>query len=500
MSLPGRAPLSPVRPALPVSSRVRRRSLAPFFPHSQRLPTREGARLAACLPRVWWTPKYELRVLAPSSTTGQWGLAVAPPGAARGLDRSEKAAQAKLQWQGQPQGQGQGQAIELFAGAGGLGIGISQAGFTPLKIVEWDRWCCDTIRENRARGVSAMKSWPEPTEGDVRDTSFKKYAGKVELITGGPPCQPFSLGGKHGAHNDERDMWSEAVRVVREVRPKAFIFENVKGLTRESFSSYLAYIVQQLTYPGLIRRLDENWEEHLGRLERHHTGRGHGGELNYRVVYRVLNAANYGIPQRRERVVFVGFRSDLGVEWSFPEETHSLDALLSDQTSGEYWERHGVLRKSRAISPRFIVRATRLKEKPRLLPWRTVRDAIGDLPDPELEPMNAAAFRNHKFQPGARTYAGHTGSPMDEPAKTLKAGVHGVPGGENMLSRADGSVRYFTVRESARLQTFPDQFVFHGAWSEAMRQLGNAVPVELAAVIARNVGMHLDAVARIGRY
>ena len=99
---------------------------------------------------------------------------------------------------------------------------------------------------------------------------------------------------------------------------------------------------------------------------------------------------------------------------------------------------------------------------------------------------------NHIVNPGARSYPGHTGSPLDEPAKTLKAGDHGVPGGENMLARPDGSIRYFTVREAARLQTFPDDYVFQGAWSEAMRQLGNAVPVKLAESIASAVARTLE--------
>ena len=94
---------------------------------------------------------------------------------------------------------------------------------------------------------------------------------------------------------------------------------------------------------------------------------------------------------------------------------------------------------------------------------------------------------------GTSAYPGHTGSALDEPAKTLKAGDHGVPGGENMLLRPDGSVRYFTVRESARLQTFPDNFLFHGSWSETMRQLGNAVPVRLANLVASSVKDHLGA-------
>jgi DNA (cytosine-5)-methyltransferase 1 len=120
-----------------------------------------------------------------------------------------------------------------------------------------------------------------------------------------------------------------------------------------------------------------------------------------------------------------------------------------------------------------------------------VRDAIADLPDPEQGIEAAREIPNHRFQPGARAYPGHTGSPLDEPAKTLKAGVHGVPGGENMLAKPGGGVRYFTVRESARLQTFPDDYVFHGSWSETMRQLGNAVPVRLAEVIGRDVARKL---------
>lgn len=383
-------------------------------------------------------------------------------------------------------------AIELFAGAGGLGMGISKAGFRPAKIVEWDRWCCDTIRENRKAKDGGIGHWPLPTEGDVRSVDFRRYEGKIDLVSGGPPCQPFSLGGKHRAHADTRDMWPQAVRVVRETRPKAFVFENVKGLTRASFATYLAHIVHQLTYPELTPGPDETWTEHMARLERHHTAKGGSDELRYNVVYRVLNAANYGVPQRRERVVFVGFRADLGMEWSFPEATHSLEALLWEQLrTGDYWERHKVVRRDRVVDARLHARGVALSQRPAALPWQTVRDAIHDLPDPELHPRRATGFLDHRFQAGARSYIGHTGSPLDEPAKTLKAGVHGVPGGENMLRRADGSVRYFSVRESARLQTFPDSYSFHGAWSEAMRQLGNAVPVKLAHAVGENVARHL---------
>lgn len=380
-------------------------------------------------------------------------------------------------------------AIELFAGAGGLGMGISSAGFTPLQIVEWDRWCCDTINRNREAGVVPVSTWPSPHHGDVRPVDFTHFEGKVDLVSGGPPCQPFSLGGKHKANGDHRDMWSEAVRVVRETQPRAFIFENVKGLTRASFATYFSYINLQLHHPEIEQRADEEWIDHLGRLEQHHSANFCNG-LEYRVITRVLNAANYGVPQKRERVVFVGFRADLGIEWRFPEQTHSLNALLWQQCrSHEYWERHRVPFPHRNVDCRMEDKAWKALEQPPLKAWRTVRDAIHDLPHPDSS--DGGDVLNHRFQPGARSYAGHTGSRLDEAAKTLKAGVHGVPGGENMLVRPDGTVRYFSVRESARLQTFPDRYELKGSWSEAMRQLGNAVPVELARVIATSVASHL---------
>jgi DNA (cytosine-5)-methyltransferase 1 len=295
---------------------------------------------------------------------------------------------------------------------------------------------------------------------------------------------------------DERDMFPQAVRAVRELQPKAFIFENVKGLLRQSFASYFEYVHLQLSHPELVRKRDEAWEKHRARLERHHTS--NRAAARYNVVFRLLNAANYGVPQRRERVFLIAFRSDLGVEWSFPDETHCEDALLRDQwITGDYWARHRVPARNRpAIPPRLQRRIARLREEDMFsgLPWVTVRDAISDLPDPEKSARND--IPNHVFNPGARSYPGHTGSPLDGPAKTLKAGGHGVPGGENMLLRPDGSIRYFTVREAARLQTFPDDYVFRGSWTETMRQLGNAVPVRLAEVMARSVAHTLHTADR----
>lgn len=382
-------------------------------------------------------------------------------------------------------------SIELFAGAGGLGIGLAKAGFVPRIVVEHDRWCCDTLRENQKPHSNGDEDW-RVVEGDVREVDFRSYENKIDLVSGGPPCQPFSLGGRHRAYDDARDMFPEAVRAVRETQPKAFIFENVKGLTRAAFADYFSYVQLQLEHPELISKQDESWDDHLRRLQQHHTSTRRNG-LHYNVVTKLLNAANYGVPQRRERVIFVGFRDDVDACWSFGDGNFSHEALVWDQIFGEYWDKHKVPSQHRKLEGRALSIAKRLSrdEKPETKPWVTTRDAIGDLPDPQHK-VAAASIPDHRFQPGARSYPGHTGSYLDDPSKTLKAGVHGVPGGENMLRQADGYIRYFTVRESARIQTFPDDYVFHGAWSECMRQLGNAVPAKLAELVGDSVREKLD--------
>ena len=379
-------------------------------------------------------------------------------------------------------------SVELFSGAGGLALGMSKSGFHHEMLVEFNKDAVDTLVKNHDLGQAQIKNW-DIKHDDIKNISFKKFKGKISVVAGGPPCQPFSLGGKHKAFNDGRDMFPQAVRAVRESRPESFIFENVKGLLRESFSSYFEYIILQLTYPNITKINNEDWEDHLSRLEETHTKGNYRG-LKYNVVFRLVNAADYGVPQKRERVFIVGYRSDLKIEWSFPKATHSKDALLWQQwVTGEYWDRLNVPESDRPKQSASIDKlSTRLQNKyglfePEEKPWVTVRDAINDLPCPEKENN----YNNHKFRGGAKSYPGHTGSPIDEPSKTLKAGDHGVPGGENMIRYNDNSIRYFTVREAARIQTFPDDYHLSGVWSECMRQIGNAVPVSLAEVVAQSV-------------
>ena len=379
-------------------------------------------------------------------------------------------------------------SIEIFAGAYGLGIGVTKAGFKPIQVVEKDKWCCQTIAEN-SKNLSL--NLQHLVQSDIRNVDFTRFEDQVDLISGGPPCQPFSLGGKHQAQLDHRDLFPEAVRVISEVRPKSFVIENVKGLTRESFVNYFEYIKLQLTYPHFKRSPNESWLEHLSKLEAKYT-KGNHCDLHYNVVARVLNAANYGVPQKRERVFLVGIRSDLELEWQFPEPTHSLESLAWDMKFGSYWEQLSVPKRERLLPRNYEKLLSNLSARPLAKPWITVRNALYDLPDPQRLPKKSASYLDHEFQPGAKSYPGHTGSGLDEPAKTLKAGVHGVPGGENMVRLFDGSVRYFTIRECARLQGFPDNYKFHGSWTATLKQLGNAVPVNLAKAVAGSVASLLS--------
>lgn len=385
-------------------------------------------------------------------------------------------------------------SVELFTGAGGLALATHLSGFDHVNLYEWNDDACQTLRANSARrAVPGLAHWKgKVIEGDIRHADFARL-GPLDLVAGGPPCQPFSLGGKHAGMEDPRDMIPHFIRAVREAMPRAFIMENVKGLTRKTFSAYLNFSVLQLTYPEITRRDGERWEDHLGRLHQHHTSSPRPEGLSYNVVWSVLNSANYGVPQCRERIFIVGFRNDVDAHWHFPAPTHSQEALLFDQfVTKRYWDRLGVKQPEACSIPPSRLRTIEAIADVEHKPWKTIREAIADLPPPFKNRNDDGVVFNHRLQEGARPYPGHTGSPLDGPSKTLKAGDHGVPGGENMIAFPDGTYRYLTVREAARVQTFPDKWHFEGAWSEAMRQLGNAVPVDLARVVADSVRQTLQ--------
>jgi DNA (cytosine-5)-methyltransferase 1 len=389
-----------------------------------------------------------------------------------------------------------GTSIELFTGGGGLALAMHGAGFRHLLAVEIDRRACATLRLNGAEDCqepAAGGGWPL-VAGDIREVDFTRWAGEVDVVTGGVPCQPWSLGGAHKGYEDRRNLWPELFRCVRETRPRAIVAENVKGLLRPSFRAYYEYILRELAAPFEGRVEGEDWRDHDRRLGKALADRDADPGRRYDVRFMLVNAADYGVPQVRSRVFVVAFRRDLGLaDWRFPAPTHSAAALWRDQASGRYWRRHGLARRATEAPIQLPI-------PDETLPWRTLRDAIGDVPEP-LEPLEAKlehpGWPHHVSWPGAREYPGHTPNDLDRPAKTVKAGVHGVPGGETVLRRDDGSIRYMTVREVARVMTFPDSWRLAGPRGEQMRQLGNAVPVMLGRVMADAVADALRPAAKV---
>ena len=379
-------------------------------------------------------------------------------------------------------------SVELFAGGGGMALGTYLAGVQHEQLVEWDPRACAVLKANAERDPQLWK--PENIrQMDVR--TWLKECGElgledIDLIAGGPPCQPFSIGGSNGGHADKRNMFPAAIDAVRRLRPKTFIFENVPGLLRAGSLPYYEYIQDQLRKPEVTSREGEDWHEHQARIER----AGETG-LTYRVYRQTLNAADLGVPQLRQRVFLVGIRAD--IEGASDREditpTHSEDALLHAQwVSGNYWEEHDV---SRPVMPeRLQARVRKLSTLDGLgdsrSRWRTVRDATREFPPPE-DYKETPGVLNHWGIPGARTYPGHTGSWIDAPAKTIKAGVHGVCGGEAMIRFHDDSLRYLTIRESAAIQSFPAWYEFPGTRTAMMRAIGNAVAVDVATTIEKHL-------------
>ena len=292
--------------------------------------------------------------------------------------------------------------IELCAGMGGMSLGLQRAGYRHLLMVERDDRCIEALRKN---GFDQHL-----LHADLTTVDFAQYRGQVDLVAGGVPCQPFSSGGKGTGQHDERNLFEHAIRCVDECRPRAFLFENVAGLTRPQFAAYLHSI--------------------LGRLS----------ELGYRVTHHVVDATHYGCPQRRKRCLIVGTKAKKAKPFAPPPPT----------------------------TPQPI----------------TVRQMMHDLGPPDHTETVDRHTLHHRVP---RAYKNHLPSQLDKPAKTLLAGANGPGGGTNCIVLDDGSLRYFTLREMARLQSFPDSYVLDPVWSHAVMQLGNAAPPALICEFAKQL-------------
>jgi DNA (cytosine-5)-methyltransferase 1 len=324
-------------------------------------------------------------------------------------------------------------SIELFAGAGGLAIGLEEAGIKCLALNEFDHWACETLRKNRP-------DW-NVIEDDVRNVSFSNLKGKVDIVTGGFPCQAFSYAGKKLGLNDARGtLFYEFARVVQETMPAICIGENVRGLLTHENGR---------TIEGMISILDE---------------------IGYNVITpRIFKTIFYKVPQKRERVLIVGIRKDLNQHlFEFPKPFKKVYTLKDALKKGELFN-CDVPESAGSKYPKSK------KEVLDLVPeggyWR-------DLPiDIQKEYMGGSFYLG-----GGKTGMARRMS-WSEPSLTLTCS----PAQKQTERCHPEETRPFTVREYARIQTFPDDWDFSGSVSQQYKQIGNAVPVNFAKEVGYSI-------------
>ena len=324
--------------------------------------------------------------------------------------------------------------IDLFAGAGGLSRGLHDAGFEPVWAVEIDKAACTTYR-NAFPGVKLF-------DGDVAKVNFSEHTG-VDVVAGGPPCQPFSVAGNLQIENDPRDCIPHFVRAVSEIRPAAFIMENVPGLIGPRARDYFERVLESFR------------------------------NLGYEVTAEVLNAADYGVPQFRRRLFVVGMRD--GSTFEFPRPTHGPSGALPYLTTRDVISDAPADEANRAIVTYARNPVMRPQPYDGMLVNGGGRPINLDEPSQTI-PASAGGNRTHI---------------VDEAGVLLKYHRHLREGGVPREGLVNG-VRRLTVSESARIQSFPDHHVFLGKQSARYRQVGNAVPPRLAAAVGTAVFDHLN--------
>ncbi len=369
--------------------------------------------------------------------------------------------------------------MELFAGSGGLALGLARVGLKSWDLIELNEPCCETLRANSS--ILGWKDAESMKARDVHEIDFSVYRG-VDVVAAGAPCQPFSQGGELRGQYDDRNMFPQVIRAIGEARPRAFLLENVRGLLFERAEWYFKSVLARLRNPS-----SEGSDHQLSDVF-HFTAPPPGPGDEYVVHFTLLNAADFGLAQNRPRLFIVGLRKGEAT-WSWPTGGFSRSSLVHALRSGSYWDEHDdVPREVRAAA----LAPLRMRDAPATgKRWRTLRDLTATL-GPPAESADATRDHAHVLVPGARLYPKHTGSRLDWVAKTVKAGVHGTPGGEHIILLDDGTHRYLTVRECALLQGFPPRYALPLKRTPAMRQLGNAVPV----AVAEALGEQLDAVLR----
>ena len=329
--------------------------------------------------------------------------------------------------------------LELFAGAGGLALGLEKAGLSCVALNEIDKWACETLRNNRPK-------W-NVLEGDIKDYKFDNYKGKVDIVTGGFPCQAFSYAGKKLGLEDARGtLFYEFARVIDEVKPPICIGENVRGLLSHDKGK---------TLQGMISILDE---------------------IGYKVMpIQVLKAINYNVPQKRERLILVGVRKDIDINFDYPKAFRKIYTLEDALKKGELFD---------SDVPKS--KGTQYPEsKKRILDLIPPKGYWRDLPlDLQKEYMGGSFYLGGGKTGMARRIG------WDEPCLTLTCS----PAQKQTERCHPDETRPFTVREYARIQTFPDEWGFAGSVSQQYKQIGNAVPVNLAKEIGYSIVKFLNEV------
>ncbi|RJX31377.1 MAG: DNA (cytosine-5-)-methyltransferase [Oxalobacter sp.] len=330
-------------------------------------------------------------------------------------------------------------AIELFAGAGGLALGLEKAGLKCALLNEIDKDACQTLRYNRPH-------W-NVIQGDVREVNFKPYKAKVDVVTGGFPCQAFSYAGKKLGFEDARGtLFYEFARAIKETKPLIAIGENVRGLLTHDNGK---------TISGMVSIL---------------------GELGYEVLPpQVLKAIFHRVPQKRERVLLVGLKKGLGLKFDFPKQHKTLFTVGDALKKGVLFDCDVPDSPGQAYPKR---KREIMAKVPQGGYWRNLPLAL------QKEYMMKSFYLG-----GGKTGMARRMS-WDEPCLTLTCN----PAQKQTERCHPEETRPFTIREYARIQTFPDQWQFAGSLSSQYRQIGNAVPVNLAEEIGRS------AVACLNRY
>lgn len=322
--------------------------------------------------------------------------------------------------------------LELFAGAGGLAVGMEMAGLKCVALNEIDKWACKTLRNNRP-------NW-NVLEGDIKNFNFSEFKDSVDVVTGGFPCQAFSYAGKKLGLNDARGtLFYEFARVVKEVNPPICIGENVRGLLSHEKGK---------TLEGMISILDE---------------------IGYNVVpVEVLKAINYKVPQKRERLILVGIRKDIAIKYEYPKKHYKIYNLKDALKKGELFE-NNVPKSEGAKYPEY---------KKQILDLIPPKGYWRDLPiDLQKEYMGGSFYLGGGKTGMARRIG------WDEPSLTLTCS----PAQKQTERCHPDETRPFTVREYARIQTFPDNWEFSGSTAQQYKQIGNAVPVNLGKELGYSI-------------